>query len=264
MVSRPTSRRRRRSLSPGEVSSDGASTHWLDDDEENEDDDSHFDDDDDDEGSLDRLSGDLDDNDSSEKQRQRSNSAGNHHPPPSGRGYAVPSQQHLPHPPPPPPVQMLRVQFGSNLHDVYPSPLSFQEVIVAPALFGHENNSTNFADLRRELEGIVQWCRGDPAWSFASGVAADGITSLAQASRGEAAGSYYQNSDAARHVVQRACRYFSLHEASAAVRISYRRGKPPCRYAGDALYVQYESKMRKTGASSSLVRSLTLLRPSSP
>jgi hypothetical protein len=149
-----------------------------------------------------------------------------------------PSQHPSNAPPPPPPSQVLRVQLGSSLHQTYKgSPISYREVIVAPALLGHENNSTNFADLREDFERIVRQGRNEsPSWRLNKLLRPSTVTMLAEASSGDGRpmNGAYRQSTAVMHVVRKACAYYLVDEPSAHVHVSYRKGQPPCLYVAHA------------------------------
>jgi hypothetical protein len=140
-----------------------------------------------------------------------------------------------------PPSQVLRVQFGSSLHQVYPaSSISYRDVIVAPALLGHENNRTHFADLCADFVRIGRQGKKDPSWSL-DRLLKDAASSLADVASSEhvrcSMMAAVRQSGAVRGVVRRVCQYFSMDEASAGVLVAYRKGQPPSSYKGDTLYV---------------------------
>jgi hypothetical protein len=190
-------------------------------------------------------------NDNHHRQQDNPGSIGDRRAPPAraaaaaaaaARAPSQQQQQHPPHPsnapPPPPPSQVLRVQFGSSLHQTYTAnPISYREVIVAPALLGHENNSTNFADLREDFTRIVRQGRNEsPKWTLNKLLRPSTVTMLAEASSGDGRpmNGAYRQSTAVMHVVRRACAYYSVDEPSAHVHVSYRKGQPPCLYAAHA------------------------------
>jgi hypothetical protein len=180
-------------------------------------------------------------NDNSHRQQQRQHSIGDRRAPPPSTAARAQAQQkpsHPPPPPPPPPSQVLRVQFGSNLHQTYnANPISYREVIVAPALLGHENNSTNFADLREDFERIIRDGRNEgPKWTLNKLLRPSTVTMLAEAASGDGRpmNGAYRQSTAVMHVVRTACAYYSVDEPSAHVRVSYRKGQPPCLYGAHA------------------------------
>jgi hypothetical protein len=181
-------------------------------------------------GLEDDLDPDLDDS-SSERRRQRGGTS--HRSGPSAPALA-------------PAPAASRVQFGSSLHQVYKgTPISYREVIVAPALLGHENNMTHFADLREDFTRVFREGQNDLSWSL-DRLLNDAASSLADVASSERVRcsmmAAVRQSDAVRGVVRRACRYFSMDEASAGVLVAYRKGQPPSSYKGDTLYVWRERR----------------------
>jgi hypothetical protein len=57
---------------------------------------------------------------------------------------------------PPPPVAYVDLQIGNLLRSVHPSPMSSDQVVAVPSMFGSDLNFTTFWELRDELEPLLR------------------------------------------------------------------------------------------------------------